>query len=151
MLSLVFKGCDVCCPEQPPERSSQFFYFNKSPSDLMLVIMNGFRTTNIKSVLIVPNDTNRLWPDIDNTHNEVFLFTFSDIVDSVAIKFNSIPFKCFVYGGAVTDSAADIRVKSAYDLIETVDSNGDPLYKYYYTITEEHFNNSGECSDKVSE
>ncbi len=142
--------CDGCDPQ---EGHRQYHYINKSSKDVVIARIHGFdKDPAHKSFSIAPNDTGRFWKNLKPNENEFGLFGRSgSLVDTVSLLFNSSTEKCFTFFGPVSDSSKDIRVESAYQFIDTLDSEGDLLYLYYYTINEDHYNNAGECPDKVLE
>ncbi len=159
ILILVFLvGCGIICLDCEPQKgNSRFYYVNNSSISIVLVgRVHSSDELNLPyhSNPIAPGDTGRYWRNLGQNDNSFFPFELGESTLSnipVSILFKSSPVKCFNYSNQATDEENDIRLKSAYEEVETVDYEGDQLFLYYYTINENHYNNAGECPEKVLE
>ncbi|MBC8344893.1 MAG: hypothetical protein ISR89_09100 [Candidatus Marinimicrobia bacterium] len=137
-----------CCEDCGPTNIAyQFYYINQSQADVILVVMKD-NESPLKSDVMIQNDTSRFWSDLDETMIESHHFEASD---SFTILFQTVPPKCIVFEGGVTDSTNDIRLISNYKLLDIQYENFVNIYKYAYTFNKDHYSLAGECPPKVLE
>lgn len=130
LLAIFFGDCTNCNDCDEPR---SYNFSNNSSYDIALTSTNSEGDTVDPSAVIPKNMLVTV-----AGKNDAFLGAKRFVPDSsvaVKIKFASVPERCLIYSGPISDPGGDIRSPSAYRQGEAFD----------FTIDDSHFDRAGSC------